>query len=88
MEDSLLDKTPKVSFRSILPFLFLETSMGLCVSLQATFYPIEAGLRGATPAEFGAVFGTEPLALFIFGEICITGIHTHRNSMIELLSVT
>ena len=54
---------------TILPFLALQTSVGLCTSLQATFYPIEAELKGATAAEFGAVFGIIHLSLFIFGKI-------------------
>ena len=51
------------------PFLCLDASVGLCLSVQATFYPIEAQLKGATPAQFGAVFGTVFLAVFIFGEL-------------------
>ena len=54
---------------TILPFLALQSSVGLCASLQATFYPIEAELKGATAAEFGAVFGIIHLSLFIFGKI-------------------
>ena len=54
--------------RTIIPFLFLQFSVGLCASLQATFYPIEAGLKGATASQFGAVFGIIHLSLFIFGK--------------------
>ena len=53
--------------RTILPFLLLQFSVGLCASLQATFYPIEAGQKGATASQFGAVFGIIHLSLFIFG---------------------
>ena len=59
--------------RTIIPFLLLQFSVGLCASLQATFYPIEAGLKGATASQFGAVFGIIHLSLFIFGE----GYHIH-----------
>ena len=55
-------------FKTILPFLFLQCSVGLCASLQATFYPIEAESKGATAAQFGAVFGIIHLSLFIFGK--------------------
>jgi len=55
--------------RTIIPFLFLQFSVGLCASLQATFYPIEAGLKGATASQFGAVFGIIHLSLFIFGPL-------------------
>ena len=43
--------------------------MGVCASLQATFYPLEAARKGATPAQFGAVFGIIHLSLFIFGPL-------------------
>ena len=55
--------------RTIIPFLLLQFSVGLCASLQATFYPIEATLKGATASQFGAVFGIIHLSLFMFGEI-------------------
>jgi len=55
--------------RTIIPFLMLQFSVGLCASLQATFYPIEAGLKGATASQFGAVFGIIHLSLFVFGPL-------------------
>merc|ERR1719481_397563 len=58
-----------VFIRTMIPFLLLQFSVGLCASLQATFYPIEADLKGASPAEFGAVFGIIHLSLFIFGPL-------------------
>ena len=54
--------------RTTIPFLLLQFSVGLCASLQATFYPIEATLKGATASQFGAVFGIIHLSLFMFGE--------------------
>ena len=68
--------------RTIIPFLMLQFSVGLCASLQATFYPIEAGKKGATASQFGAVFGIIHLSLFIFGKnyrhigLAITYMHT------------
>ena len=64
------EKIPSKSdfVRIISPFMLLQMSVGLCASLQATFYPIEAELKGASPAEYGAVFGIIHLSLFIFGE--------------------
>ena len=56
-----------VFVRTIIPFLLLQFSVGLCASLQATFYPIEARKKGATATQFGAVFGIIHLSLFIFG---------------------
>ena len=58
-----------VFVRTIIPFLLLQFSVGLCASLQATFYPIEARRKGATATQFGAVFGIIHLSLFIFGEL-------------------
>lgn len=58
-----------VFIRTMIPFLMLQFSVGLCASLQATFYPIEAGLKGATATQFGAVFGIIHLSLFIFGPL-------------------
>jgi len=58
-----------VFVRTIIPFLLLQFSVGLCASLQATFYPIEARRKGATATQFGAVFGIIHLSLFIFGPL-------------------
>ena len=66
------EKTTTYQFlKTMLPFMFLQASVGLCASLQATFYPIEAELKGATAAQFGAVFGIIHLSLFIFGKIAM-----------------
>ena len=59
-----------VFIRTIIPFLLLQFSVGLCSSLQATFYPIEASSKGASASEFGAVFGIIHLSLFMFGNSC------------------
>ena len=60
-----------VFIRTIIPFLLLQFSVGLCSSLQATFYPIEASSKGATASEFGAVFGIIHLSLFMFGNVTV-----------------
>ena len=70
---SLLQRDEKIPskydfVKIISPFMLLQMSVGLCASLQATFYPIEAELKGASPAEYGAVFGIIHLSLFIFGK--------------------
>jgi len=41
------------------------TCWGLTDSIQAPFYPIEAASKGATPAQYGLVFGIIHLAIFI-----------------------
>ena len=67
---------------TIIPFLLLQASVGLCASLQATFYPIEAGLKGATAAQFGAVFGIIHLALFLVGKIVFY--HWHNINILAM----
>ena len=66
-------KSPKNKhfLKTVAPFMLLQASVGLCASLQATFYPIEAESKGATPAQFGAVFGVIHLSLFTFGKISL-----------------
>ena len=69
MMDPFSETSSKSYFiRTIIPFLLLQFSVGLCSSLQATFYPIEASSKGATASEFGAVFGIIHLSLFMFGK--------------------
>ena len=41
-------------------------SLGLLISLQPPFYPSEAEKMGATPAQYGFVFGIANLSLFLF----------------------
>jgi len=52
-------------------FLFCAVyiTWGLTDSIQAPFYPIEAENKGATPSEYGAVFGIIHLAMFICGPL-------------------
>ena len=38
---------------------------GMCVSLQAPFYPAEAEKKGASATEYGLVFGIFELTVFI-----------------------
>ena len=48
---------------------FRYIALGLLISLQPPFFPSEAQKKGATPAEYGFVFGIANLALFIFSPI-------------------
>ena len=41
----------------------------MLISLQPPFYPSEAVLKGATPSEYGFVFGITNFSLFIFSPI-------------------
>jgi len=44
-------------------------SLGLLISLQPPFYPSEAEKIGATPAQYGFVFGIANLSLFLFSPL-------------------
>lgn len=44
-------------------------ALGLLLSLQPPFYPSEAEKMGATPAEYGFVFGIANLSLFLFSAV-------------------
>ncbi|XP_046741786.1 MFS-type transporter SLC18B1-like [Diprion similis] len=48
----------------------------ICVSLQAPFYPREAERKGATPSEYGLVFGIFELVVFFISPIY--GQHLNR----------
>ena len=42
----------------------LNICWGFVSSIQAPFFPLEAELKGATPSQFGPIFGIIHLALF------------------------
>nr|XP_031841596.1 MFS-type transporter SLC18B1-like [Nomia melanderi] len=48
----------------------------ICVSLQAPFYPQEAEKKGASPSEYGLVFGIFELVVFIISPVY--GQYLHR----------
>ncbi len=50
--------------KTVLAFAVAEVCQAICVSLQAPFYPKEAELKGATPTEYGLVFGIFELVVF------------------------
>jgi len=47
-------------------FVAVYIALGLLLSLQPPFYPSEAEKMGATPAQYGFVFGIANLSLFLF----------------------
>ena len=60
----------KVQFFTISRFSFAANiGWGLLISLQPPFYPQEAEKRGATPSQYGFVFGIASFAAFIFSPI-------------------
>ena len=50
-------------------FFTASIGWGLLISLQPPFYPKEAEERGASPSQYGFVFGITNLAAFIFAPI-------------------
>ena len=56
-----------------IPFLMniscLYICLGLLVSLQPAFYSSEAEFKGATPSQYGLVFGIANISLFIFSPL-------------------
>ena len=57
---------PAVAVHYIFILFPVYIALGLLLSLQPPFYPSEAEAMGATPAEYGFVFGIANLSLFIF----------------------
>ncbi|XP_017755825.1 PREDICTED: MFS-type transporter SLC18B1-like [Eufriesea mexicana] len=53
-----------------------DFSNAICVSLQAPFYPQEAEKKGASPSEYGLVFGIFELIVFIISPVY--GQYLHR----------
>ena len=56
-------------FEGIHVFFTAYIGWGLLLSLQPPFYPSEAEKKGATPSQYGFVFGIANLAAFIFAPI-------------------
>jgi MFS family permease len=50
-------------------FCLVYITWGLTDSIQAPFFPIEAENKGASPSEYGAVFGIIHLAMFFAGPL-------------------
>jgi len=46
-------------------FIVVNFCSAVCISLQAPFFPSEAERKGATPTEYGLVFGIFELTVFI-----------------------
>lgn len=53
----------------IFTYIYGNFFLAACVSLQAPFFPREAELKGATPTEYGLVFGAYELAIIIMSPI-------------------
>ncbi|GFY72923.1 MFS-type transporter SLC18B1 [Trichonephila inaurata madagascariensis] len=50
---------------TLITLAFGNFCAGACVSLQAPFFPAEAESKGATPTEYGFIFGIFQLTIFV-----------------------
>lgn len=50
-------------------FNVLNFCSAMCISLQAPFYPMEAERKGATPSQYGFVFGVFELVVFLISPL-------------------
>ena len=67
-QESLLATVKKFNKRqwlTVIVFSIVQFCQAICVSLQAPFYPAEAERKGASPTEYGLVFGIFELTVFI-----------------------
>lgn len=53
----------------IFTYIYGNFFLAACVSLQAPFFPQEAELKGATPTEYGLVFGVYELAIIVMSPV-------------------
>lgn len=49
----------------MITFIIVNFCAAVCISLQAPFFPAEAEKKGATPTQYGLVFGVFELTVFI-----------------------
>ncbi|KAI5694134.1 hypothetical protein M8J76_008237 [Diaphorina citri] len=60
-----LNAFTKRQWLTLIVFSIADFCNAICVSLQAPFYPHEAEKKGATPTEYGFVFGVFELVVFL-----------------------
>lgn len=59
-------KYSKLQWFTLFVYCFVSTLCGFTISLQGPFYPLVAESKGATPVQYGFVFGVFSFVLFIF----------------------
>ncbi|MCL4158758.1 UNVERIFIED_CONTAM: hypothetical protein GTU68_050739 [Idotea baltica] len=64
-----MSKFSKRQYSTLIAFCVAQFCNGLCISIQAPFYPKEAEDKGAVPSQYGFVFGVYELVVFIFSPI-------------------
>ncbi|TRY62520.1 hypothetical protein TCAL_12376 [Tigriopus californicus] len=62
---SMLRNFSRRQWLTVIVFSIVQFCQAICVSLQAPFYPQEAEKKGATPTQYGLVFGVFELTVFI-----------------------
>ncbi|KFM70368.1 MFS-type transporter, partial [Stegodyphus mimosarum] len=62
-------KYTSTQWLTLVTLAFGNFCAGACVSLQAPFFPAEAESKGATPTEYGFIFGIFQLTIFIVAPI-------------------
>jgi len=60
-----MGKYTKQQWLTLVVFAIADFCSAVCVSLQAPFYPMMAESKGATPTQYGFVFGIFELTVFI-----------------------
>ncbi|UYV78832.1 hypothetical protein LAZ67_16002939 [Cordylochernes scorpioides] len=66
-------KKAKRNWRQWIVFCSLaygNLAIGACISLQAPFFPKEAERKGASPSQYGLIFGVYQLTMFFCAPIC------------------
>ncbi|XP_013785234.2 MFS-type transporter SLC18B1-like [Limulus polyphemus] len=64
-----VSKTTRRQWLILITIAFVNFGVASCVSLQAPFFPKEAEMKGATPTQYGFVFGVFYLTVFVFSPI-------------------
>ncbi|KAK8750477.1 hypothetical protein OTU49_014848 [Cherax quadricarinatus] len=64
-----MGKYTRQQWLTLIVFAIADFCSAVCVSLQAPFYPMMAESKGATPTQYGFVFGIFELTVFIVSPI-------------------
>ena len=83
----------KRQFFTLFAISLAQFCSALCISIQAPFFPAEAEKKGATPSQYGFVFGIYELVIFLFcpiyGKFLDTiGVKLVNNTGIFVVSAT
>jgi len=64
-KSSTMKTFSKKQWLTLIVFSVADFCSAICVSIQAPFYPKEAELKGASPTQYGLVFGVYEATVFI-----------------------